>query len=225
MITAFNSSAQLLAIAQDLYPVGSILGSLALLDSKQYLFAACTNDPLSDLITLPNACPLLSGWPCYASIPGAGGSLPSGLALGSTYYAIRVTATEIQLASSFANAQAGISIPLGTAGVGMTIAEAPPTIDDPLALVLLHESLLPVRPAVACSGITSSANAATAHLSSTAANSTAGALTVGGQVLIYGGSTVVGVTSDQGFALSRLRPALSIAAGETYKFEYDVEIS
>jgi hypothetical protein len=228
LIPTLNSTNQLVAIAQDRYPIGTIIGSLALLDKEQYLFAACAGDNTTNIITLPAACPLQSGWPCYASIPGVGGSLPIGLHLGTKYYAIRVSATEIQLAATFADAQAGIAIALGTAGVGVTIAETPALITDPLGLILLHELPLATRAQVASTAITTpTAALALVKFSSSVANSTGGVLTVGRQVLIYGGSTVVGSTAgNEGFSLSdRLLPPLSIAAGQTFTFAYDVEIT
>lgn len=47
-----------------------------------------------------------------------GGTLPGGLAAGVTYYAIRVDATHVQLAASYADAMAGIPVDITSAGTG-----------------------------------------------------------------------------------------------------------
>lgn len=48
----------------------------------------------------------------------AGGALPTGLSAGTTYYAINISATQIKVSSSLANAQAGTQIDITGQGTG-----------------------------------------------------------------------------------------------------------
>lgn len=64
----------------------------------------------------------------YPDPTNPGSTLPSGLAINTTYYVIALTATTIQLATSLANAQASTAMALGTAGIGdfvLTVAGTP----------------------------------------------------------------------------------------------------
>lgn len=67
----------------------------------------------TDLITVPSTAGFTTGLPFTVV---AGGGLPAPLVAGTTYYAIRISATEIKLASTYANAIAGVPINLTTDG-------------------------------------------------------------------------------------------------------------
>lgn len=64
-------------------------------------------------------------------------SVPLPLISGVTYYVIKLSSTDIQLASSVANANAGINIQLQTAGSGLTVLAAfnGPVVSSPTFLV------------------------------------------------------------------------------------------
>jgi hypothetical protein len=51
-------------------------------------------------------------------VSNSGGALPTGLSASTTYYAIRVSSTELKLATSLSNAQAGTAINITSAGTG-----------------------------------------------------------------------------------------------------------
>ena len=71
-------------------------------------------------------------------------TLPTPLVVGTTYYAIKVDATHIKVATSLVNANAGIAINLTIVGVGTHtvtgVGEMTLTLDKPLPVVLTEET-------------------------------------------------------------------------------------
>jgi len=71
-------------------------------------------------------------------------TLPTPLVVGTTYYAIRVDATHIKVATSLANADAGIAINLTDVGVGTHtvtgVGEMTLTLDKPLPVALTKDT-------------------------------------------------------------------------------------
>jgi microcystin-dependent protein len=79
-------------------------------------FSAASVTPASDLITVAsNADKWVTGVKVRATTTGA---LPTGLALATDYFVIRMSATTIKLASSLANAIAGTPIDITATGSG-----------------------------------------------------------------------------------------------------------
>lgn len=79
-------------------------------------FAAASVAPATDLITVQsNADRWITGMKVRATTTG---TLPTGIALATDYYVIRVSATTIKLATSLANAIAGTAIDITAAGSG-----------------------------------------------------------------------------------------------------------
>ena len=70
--------------------------------------------PTGGYITIDTGTVIVTGTPIYVT---AGGTLPSGLTAGTTYYAI-VENSEMFFATSYANAIAGVSVTLGSTGSG-----------------------------------------------------------------------------------------------------------
>jgi hypothetical protein len=79
----------------------------------------CTADPSTDLLTFAQSEPIDTGDGVAFSTTG---SLPAPLTTGTTYYAVKVTDTTYKLATSAANAVAGTTIDLTTAGSGTITA-------------------------------------------------------------------------------------------------------
>lgn len=79
-------------------------------------FAASAVNTGTSQITVASNKSLFTG--AAVVITNSGGSVPTGLTAGTTYYAININATTIQLASSLANAVAGTAISLTGQGSG-----------------------------------------------------------------------------------------------------------
>lgn len=74
-------------------------------------------------------------------LTNSGGGLPSGLATGTDYYAIRLTADTFSLASSLANALAGTAVTVSDAGTGThTVDVTTSTVSPHLGLVVTGDS-------------------------------------------------------------------------------------
>lgn len=78
-------------------------------------FAASAITTATDIITVPSSTWTVTGLPVTF---WQGTGLPAGLAQGTIYYIIRVSATEIKLATSRANALAGTAVNITTQGTG-----------------------------------------------------------------------------------------------------------
>ena len=79
----------------------------------------CTADPSTDLLTFAQAEPIDTGDGISVASTG---SLPAPLVTGTTYFAVKVTDTGYKLATTIANAIAGTTIDLTTAGTGTLTA-------------------------------------------------------------------------------------------------------
>lgn len=77
--------------------------------------AVFTADAGTDQLTVPSNTTLTTGLRVRTSTTGA---MPAPLAIDTTYYLIRISATTVKLATSLANAQAGTAIDLTSTGTG-----------------------------------------------------------------------------------------------------------
>jgi microcystin-dependent protein len=96
----------------------SVFGDVGL-KINNYTFAPANVDIATDIITIAGINNVYTGTPIVFTSTG---TVPTGLTAGTTYYAIKVSATTIRVASSLANANAGSDINLTTTGTGVITA-------------------------------------------------------------------------------------------------------
>jgi hypothetical protein len=95
-----------------------------------------TANATTNQLTTASAHGLVTG----SRVQVAGGTLPTPLLASTNYYAIVVSSTVIQLATTLANAQAATAIDLTDAGSGtLTLAEQALTAADPLSVLVNKE--------------------------------------------------------------------------------------
>jgi len=74
-------------------------------------------DSATNFLQVPSNNSIYTG--AQVTVSNTGGALPGGLAASTIYYPVRVTGTQIYLASTLANAHAGIAIDITSNGTGI----------------------------------------------------------------------------------------------------------
>ena len=103
--------------------IGAVPPNQAQIPTVPYAIDWCTRLPVTAVDDVGNTFTvanhgLTTAEAITLDVLSAGGSLPSALTIGTTYYVIAIDANTIKVATSSGNASAGTAIPLVTAGAG-----------------------------------------------------------------------------------------------------------
>lgn len=216
-----NDPAKLMML-DNVFPSTGLIGHLALIDGTLLSDEIFTVDAATDTVIFTNSTKLDTGSRIRVNSTSV---VPAGLVTGTDYWTIKLSTTQFKLASSPANAIAGIPINITDAGAGTLKAnEQTLTSSDSITAVIAHEirnpaytSRFPIQnigdsvivngeaqksPWVQVFSNTSSSTIAIKHL-----------------FLIYGGDATIGSTSGYsttlGIATAIYEQSQDIYAGES----------